>query len=153
MSGVDVAALRAAAEVLPDEWVEHEGDCLETLCAECGHCCHSIAACDHDCDERGGGCANAVDTAELVFRRGVLALLDALEDEQWLRRSLEGLIEGRGSNDHIRVGALRALLDTTRPLGLDGPGSHLPSDLPDFQAGGGQLARPSDDERDDEENR
>ncbi len=78
MPEIDVDALRMVAQELPGIFV-HQGDCGGTLCGVCGHCEHSIVTCDHDCDESGGGCADAIDTSEVMFRRDVLALLDRLQ--------------------------------------------------------------------------
>lgn len=71
--------VRELAGLLPDSFIDHEGDCCGTLCAGCGHCCHSIAPCDHNCGAgHGGGCKDALDTPEVTFRRQIIELLDLL---------------------------------------------------------------------------
>lgn len=39
-----------------------------------------------------------------------------IEDLWWFRGCIEHLVEGADANDTIRVGTLRAVLETTRPL-------------------------------------
>jgi hypothetical protein len=75
VSGEELAELRAEALVLPD-FIDHEGDCAASLCQACGHCLHSIAKCP--CHVGGCGCADAIDSTEVIFRRQVIALIDSL---------------------------------------------------------------------------
>lgn len=57
----------------------HEGDCMGSLCVECGHCLHSVEICAHECDPYGG-CAHAsVHDPEVAFKRTTLLLVAVLE--------------------------------------------------------------------------